>query len=64
MTGNLVNLRAARKARTRADSRAKADANAAKFGRTAGQKARDAQDAARLRAELDGKRLEPPQDRD
>jgi hypothetical protein len=49
----IVNLRQARKGKARAEARAQADANAAKFGRTKAQKAVE---AARARAELDGKK--------
>ena len=52
----VVNLRAARKAKDRAEARVKADANALKFGRTRGQKAQEAAEAERVRAELDGKK--------
>jgi hypothetical protein len=55
----IVNLRQARKARARAGARAQADANALRFGRTAAQKAREEADAARAKAELDGKRRDP-----
>jgi hypothetical protein len=52
---NLVNLRAARKAQGREKARAKADENAVKFGRTKGQRLREAADSARTKADLDGK---------
>ena len=55
----IVNLRAARKAKARDEARAQADENAAKHGRTKGQKAREAADAARAKAELDGKKRDP-----
>ena len=45
-----------------AEARARADANAVKFGRTKEQKAREAADAARARAELDGKQRETDAD--
>ena len=57
-----VNLNRFRKERRRAEKRAGADANAVKFGRTREQKAREAADAARARAELDGKRRETDPD--
>ncbi len=50
----IINLRGAKKARVRAEIRAKADENAVKFGRTVGQKRREAQDAARAQSALDG----------
>lgn len=58
MAGGVVNLRQARKARARAEKRAKGDANAAKFGRTKAEKAREADDAARARSHLDAHRRE------
>ncbi|RBO52733.1 DUF4169 domain-containing protein [Rhodovulum sp. BSW8] len=59
MTGGVVNLRQARKARERAAKKAEADENAARFGRTKGQKAREERDAARGRAALDGHKRTP-----
>ena len=58
MTAEVVNLRQKRKEAARAASKAKADENAVKFGRTKGQKAREAQDESRAKAELDGKKRE------
>jgi len=52
----VVNLRSARKGKARAEARAEADENAAKFGRTKAQKAREAAEAERIKAELDGKK--------
>ncbi len=52
----IVNLRAARKGRARDKARAQGDANAVKFGRTKAQKTREAADAARAQAALDGKK--------
>jgi len=53
-----VNLRAARKARDRAAKRAQADQNAARFGRTKAERARDEAAADKVRRDLDGKRRE------
>lgn len=58
----VVNLNRFRKAKARDETRAGADANAVKFGRTKAQKAREAADAARAKAELDGKKRETDQD--
>ena len=58
----VVNLNRFRKAKARDEARAGADANAVKFGRTKAQKAREAADAARAKAELDGKKRETDQD--
>lgn len=60
--GDVVNLRTARKQRERAIREAEAAANRSRFGRTKGQKHQDADDAARARRDLDGKRLERPGD--
>lgn len=50
----LVNLRAARKARDRAAKKAEADLNAAKFGRCKAEKQREAAEADKARRDLDG----------
>ena len=51
---SVINLRQARKDRDRAEKRAKADANAAKHGRTKAQKAVEKADADRAAKHLDG----------
>jgi hypothetical protein len=53
MTAKVVNLSRARKSRARVDKRAKADANAAKFGRTKAEKLAEADAAARAANHLD-----------
>lgn len=59
MTGDVVNLRMARKAKARADASAKAATNRAKYGEPAAlRKARETE-AARARSRLDGARREP-----
>lgn len=50
----VVNLKAARKARARADERAQADANAAKFGRSKAEKVLEEARAEKARRKLDG----------
>jgi hypothetical protein len=54
LSGKVLSLSRARKARARDDRKRKADANAAKFGRTKAERcaeaARTAQEAARLEA--------------
>lgn len=50
----LVNLRAARKARDRAARKAEADANAVKFGRSKADKKCEAAEAEKARRDLDG----------
>jgi hypothetical protein len=55
-----INLRAARKARERAKDRTAGDENAVKFGRSKGQKAKEAQEAARAQARLDGAERSKP----
>lgn len=54
----IINLRAARKARKRADDAALADQNRAKFGRTRAEKDRDRMEAERLARQVDGARRE------
>lgn len=51
---SVINLRQVRKDRDRAEKRAKADANAAKFGRNKAQKAVEKSDADRAAKHLDG----------
>jgi hypothetical protein len=55
----VISLSRARKDRERLKKRAEADANAAKFGRTKAQKARDDQAAEKARRDLDGHRKDP-----
>lgn len=50
----ITNLNQTRKARARADKRTKADANAAKFGRTKAEKRLEDTRAARAARDLDG----------
>ena len=54
----LINLRSKRKAVARTAARAESDENAVKFGRTKGQKTREAAEIAKARAALDGKKFE------
>lgn len=54
MTGDVVNLRTARKAREKDAAKVAADANAAKFGRAKGEKLRDEVAAEKARRDLDG----------
>jgi hypothetical protein len=49
----IINLRAVKKARSRADKRAQADANAAKFGRTKAERSLDQARADKSRETLD-----------
>ena len=57
----VVNLRTARKARSRVKARAGADENAARFGRTKTQKSAGEKEAAKARATLDAHRREDPE---
>jgi hypothetical protein len=50
----LINLRAVRKAKAKAETRAQADANAAKFGRSKHEKALEAARAEKASRDLDG----------
>ena len=54
----IVNLNRARKARARADRKARADENAIKFGRTKAEKAKDRQAADKATRDLDGHQRE------
>jgi hypothetical protein len=56
--GDVINLRAVRKAKTRAKAAVQADANRAKFGRTKAEKQADAIERARRKALLDGAKLD------
>ena len=58
MTGKIVNLNRARKARARAEKRAQADANSVRFGRSKAEKARDDLEADKAARDLDGKKRE------
>ncbi|MCB1369199.1 MAG: DUF4169 family protein [Rhodobacteraceae bacterium] len=53
MSGKVISLKAARKARTRAAKSAQATENAAKFGRTKAEKRADADVTERLKQHLD-----------
>ena len=53
---NVTNLNQFRKAKARAEKRAEADANAAKFGRTKAQRLVEEAEAERARAALDAHR--------
>lgn len=59
MTGEIVNLNRARKARARAEDAARAAENRALFGRTKAEKIRDSDKAERLKSHLDGHRRDP-----
>ena len=54
MTGNVVNLNKAKKARAKADKQSKASANSVKFGRTKAQKSLERTEAEKSVAFLDG----------
>ncbi len=56
--GEIVNLRAMKKAQARAEAKQAAKENRIRHGRTGAQKANDAREAARRAAELAGKRSE------
>ena len=55
----IINLRAARKARARADKEAVASANRRQFGQTKDEKRAAREEQARLDRTLDGARREP-----
>lgn len=54
----VINLRQFKKQAARRAARAEADANAVKFGRTMAMKKREAEDASRAKAALDGHKRE------
>jgi hypothetical protein len=56
VTGKVVNLSRARKARARDDKRRKADANAARHGRTRGKREADRVEAVKTARDLDAHR--------
>lgn len=62
MSGDIVNLRQARKAKARAEKEAEAAANRAKFGRTKAEKASSAAEASKVRRLLDGAKRERPEE--
>lgn len=55
----LINLRQARKARTRAEKRAAGNENAARSGRTKAERSRESAEADKARATLDAHKREP-----
>ena len=59
--GEIINLNRRRKARVREAKEAAAAENRVLHGRTRAEKARDAAEATRQRAVLDGHRHEPPE---
>ena len=54
----IINLSRFRKDKARAEKRVKADANAAKHGRSRAEKAREAAQTDKARRDLDGHKLE------
>ncbi len=58
MTGSVVNLSKARKARDRAAEKAQADANARKHGRTKAERLLEAARAEKAKRSLDGAKFE------
>ncbi len=60
--GEVINLREVRKRRDRAAREVEAAANRSRFGRTKADRLKDDEAAERARRDLDGKRLENPDD--
>ncbi len=58
----IVNLRRARKARERAERERQADENRARFGQAKAEKDLEAARRDKARRELDGKRIETPEE--
>ncbi|MBL4628793.1 MAG: DUF4169 family protein [Roseicyclus sp.] len=59
MTGKVVSLSAARKARARSHTRQQADTNAARYGRTKAERIAEQQARTRAEADLDNHRCPP-----
>jgi len=59
MSGKPVSLNRVRKQKARTAKRVRADENAAKFGRSKAEKARDRAQSAKADAHLDDHRLKP-----
>lgn len=55
---NVINLNKERKSRTKRDKRKRADENAAKFGRSKGDRSRDTKEATQLADKLDAHKRE------
>lgn len=55
---DIVNLNRFRKAKARDEKQRQAETNRARFGRTGGEKQRDAAEAERTIRDLDGKQLD------
>ena len=55
----IINLRAVRKAKDKADTRAQADANAIKFGRRKGDKSLEAARLEKAQRDLEGHKIAP-----
>ncbi|TNF18646.1 MAG: DUF4169 family protein [Rhodobacteraceae bacterium] len=63
MAAKIINLRQARKQKSREAAKARSAENSVKFGRNARQKHADASETTRREAHLDRSRLEmPPED--
>jgi hypothetical protein len=60
--GNVVNLGRARKRKREEAKQRRADENAIRHGRTKAEKTRERMEQGRLRAAVDGARLEPAKD--
>ncbi|MEL7461192.1 MAG: DUF4169 family protein [Pseudomonadota bacterium] len=59
MTGKVINLRAARKAKARGAKRKKANENAAQHGRTTAERTKDEDAAKRAARHLDDHKTDP-----
>ena len=62
--GEIINLRRERKRRQRQEARDAADTNRVKHGRSKADRGADAKASQRRETDLDGKRLERPDDTD
>ncbi|NRG17863.1 DUF4169 family protein [Rhizobiales bacterium] len=64
MTGKIINLRLARKAKTRSEKEKRAEENRLTFGRSKAEKKRDAAEKSITENRLEGHRRKNPADQD
>lgn len=64
MTGEIINLRRARKARSRNEKEKRAEENRLTFGRSKAEKKRDAAEKSITQSRLEGHRRKTPPDQD
>jgi hypothetical protein len=62
MSADIINLRRARKAKTRSEREKDAEQNRIRFGRSSAEKRKEADERDRAAAHLDRHRIEPDKD--